>query len=80
MRSNESTGTSRRRSGFKVADYSVFSERVGSFLRSGRPELHVILREDAAGLDALVEIFSRVCAAMAIDARDESALQTVRMR
>jgi len=61
----------------QIAGYSVFSERVASFLRSCSPEPKVILREDAAGLDGLVDIFGRVCAAMDIDTRDESALQTI---
>jgi hypothetical protein len=61
----------------QIAGYSQFSERVASFLRSGRPEPNAILREEAAGLDALVDIFSRVCAAMDIDTHDESALHAI---
>jgi hypothetical protein len=61
----------------QIAGYAQFSERVASYLRSGKPEPDTILQEDEAGLDALVDIFNRVCAAMNIDARDTRVSQAI---
>ncbi len=61
----------------QIAGYAQFSERVASFLRSGKPEPDAILQEDEAGIDALVDIFNRVCITMNIDARDTRASHAV---
>jgi hypothetical protein len=60
-----------------IAAYCEFSERVGSFLKSGWPHLSSILWAEGAGLDALVDIFNRVCTTMNIDPQNESVTHII---
>jgi hypothetical protein len=61
----------------RIAGYSEFSERIGAFLRTGRPEPKDILQEEALGLDGLADVFNRVCLAMNIDAQDGPASRAI---
>jgi hypothetical protein len=61
----------------QIAAHSEFSEQIGSFLKSGRPDLKALSEFDNSGLDALVEVFNRVCTAMDIDPQDESQSRIV---
>ena len=61
----------------RVAGYSEFSERIGAFLRTGRPQPEDILHEEALGLEALAAVFNRVCLALDIDPQDRRASRAI---
>ncbi len=61
----------------RIAGYAEFSERVASFLQWGRPEPAAILQEDETGINALADVFDRVCIAMNIGPQDQTLSRAI---